>query len=368
MSNATAHQLPLTPLGAGDLIDRTIRLYRRHFLALVRASAPPVCVSVAGAVLLTVASRAFAQTESVEWLMLYGLLLFAALVLMFAGIVLQLVIMGGASHTLVRHLLWGEAVTTRAVYRSVRSRFWGLLGVAILTVSWFLVAAAAALLVFYLIVFAVALVGVVVGAGARTGGQFMIWAAVGIGIVGILGGGFLALWLFFLLAGRAAYVPQVLLVEGRGVFDSISRSVQLAGGNVRRLMAMFLFTTFATYAAIMLLVIPLGWYGYLQGINPSPMYEAEWPVWYAISYQVLTQSSTILLTPVWMLGLSLLYVNERVHREGYDIELMAARVFGHMPSLPDGRATPLAPAIAPERAAAGRADEPDSFKHSMLGL
>jgi len=33
-----------------------------------------------------------------------------------------------------------------------------------------------------------------------------------------------------------------------------------------------------------------------------------------------------------MLGLSLLYVDERVRHEGYDIELMAARQLGELPN------------------------------------
>ncbi len=35
-------------------------------------------------------------------------------------------------------------------------------------------------------------------------------------------------------------------------------------------MAMTFFIIFATYSALMILVIPLGWYGYLNGIDPSP--------------------------------------------------------------------------------------------------
>ena len=34
-----------------------------------------------------------------------------------------------------------------------------------------------------------------------------------------------------------------------------------------------------------------------------------------------------------MLGLSLLYVDERVRHEGYDIELMAARQLGELPDI-----------------------------------
>jgi hypothetical protein len=40
-------------------------------------------------------------------------------------------------------------------------------------------------------------------------------------------------------------------------------------------MAMTLFTTFATYSAMMILVAPLGLYGYLSGINL--MVSTQWP-------------------------------------------------------------------------------------------
>ena len=109
------------------------------------------------------------------------------------------------------------------------------------------------------------------------------------------------------------------MVEGKSVFAAIARSAELARGNVRRLMAMFLFTTFTTYSALMLLLIPLGWYGYLNGVDPFSLVGSDQPVWYAVGYQVVTQLSTILLMPVWVLGLSLLYVDERVRHEGYDI-------------------------------------------------
>jgi hypothetical protein len=144
-----------------------------------------------------------------------------------------------------------------------------------------------------------------------------------------------------------AYVPQAMLVEGRGVFSAISRSFSLASGNVRRLMAMTLFTFFATYSALMLLMIPLGWYGYLNGVDLSP-FGSTWPTWYAIGYQVILQCSQVTLAPIWMLGLSLLYVDERVRHEGYDIELMAARQLPEMPTLP-GVVSPFAPALVTGR-------------------
>ncbi len=65
MTSAVNH-LTLAPLGAGDLIDRAIRLYRRHFMTLVRVCTPPVVVSAVGSILWTMSVRQVPVTES-EW-------------------------------------------------------------------------------------------------------------------------------------------------------------------------------------------------------------------------------------------------------------------------------------------------------------
>ncbi len=168
------------------------------------------------------------------------------------------------------------------------------------------------------------------------------WLTVIIGVIGVIAATIVAVTLFFFLAGRVAYVPQAMLVEGRSVLSAVGRSFSLASGNVKRLMAMALFTFFATYSALALLIIPLGWYGWLNGVDISPF--STWPAWYAIGYQVILQCSHIMLAPIWMLGLSLLYVDERVRHEGYDIELMAAQKLPAMPELP-GVMSPFAPAL-----------------------
>jgi hypothetical protein len=342
-----ASRLSLSPLGAGDLIDRTIRLYRRHFLTLIRTAAPPVVASAVGSVLWTVSTHSIPATESGGRLVLYIGMAVVGWLLLMTGSFFFLLIMGGASRNLVMHLLWDEPVAARTIYRSVRARFWGLVG-ALLLIGFF--AAIVGMIIFVVWIIAVAMI--VGGALAIGGGATWFGGILGILLFLLLTTG--ALFLFFLIVGRAAYVPQVMLVEGRSVFEAIGRSVTLARGNVRRLTAMFLFTTFATYSALMLFIIPLGWYGYLQGINPLSLSQSEWPVWYAVGYQALTQASSILLAPVWMLGLSLLYVDERVRHEGYDIELMAAQRLGEMPLLPGGGLAPLAPAISATPAAAPR--------------
>ena len=313
-------------------------------MALVRASAPPVIVSAAGTVLLTVSVRSMSFTQSGGRLLLYIFLALLGWLMSFLGFLAQLIVMGGASRNLVMHMLLDKPVTARLIYRNVRSRFWKLLLATLAVVLCLIIAAVLATVPATV---ALILMLIVVGILAAFG---LPWLTAIVGIIMYVAIILLWLYVFFLIAGRVAYVPQVLMVEGKGVLDAISRSAELARGNVRRLMGMFLFTGFAGYSAVMLLLVPLGWFAYLNGVNPFEMDATRVPAWYTISSEVLGQVATILLAPVWMMGLSLLYVDERVRHEGYDIELLAAQVFGEMPAVPEGYRAPLAPAIAAPQA------------------
>jgi hypothetical protein len=249
-----------------------------------------------------------------------------------------LIVMGGASRNLVTHLLWNEPVLARSTYAAVRSRFWSLLGATLLMVMWLGVASLVGSFGAY---FVVLFLTIIIFAIAQLVPE---WLTVIVGIIGGVIAVVVFLWLFFFIAGKVAYVPQVLLVEGKRVFESVGRSFSLARGNLRRLMAMTFFIVFATYSALMLLVIPLSVYGYLTGIDPAPWNAEQWPAWYAIAYSIIEPLSSILLAPVWMLGMSLLYVDERVRHEGYDIELMASQRLDPMPQI--DVTSPFAPAIS----------------------
>jgi hypothetical protein len=356
MVTASNAELPLVPLGAGDLIDRAVRLYRRHLLVLIRIAAPPVFISACGSVLWTISWRGFFATPSDLAFVIYIFLSIAAMTLIVGGHIFSLLVMGGASRNLVMHLLSNEPVLARTTYAAVRSRFWSLLGASVIMMLWFGLAFGVAFSGWYFIVIFVSLGAFFLATWAP------VWVSAIVGVIGFLGASALALWLFFFMVGRIAYVPQVMLVEGKRVFESMGRSFTLARGNIRRLMAMTLFITFATYSALMILVIPLGFYGYLNGIDPSPWNGNEWPIWYAIGYSVLEPLSSILLAPVWMLGLSLLYVDERVRHEGYDIELMASQRLDAMPNI--NVTSPFAPAISTFPAPL----PPFAPQGSMLGL
>jgi hypothetical protein len=325
------NQLSLAPLGAGDLIDRAVRLYRRHFMTLIRIAAPPVVITAIGSVLMTISNHSTAArlTGGDVLILLFGFLLWGG------GLLLNVIVMGGAARNLITHLLWNEPFSARATYRNVRARFWGLLGASIIVAIWIFIALLVAILIWALVVQLFIF-------GRYTGAYVNGWFASTLVVIWIVAVTSLAILLFFLMVKFVAYVPQVMMIEGRGVFDSVGRSFGLARGNLRRLMAMFLFYWFATWSALMILIIPLLWYGALQGVNILPTKAITWPMWYAVGYSVITQASAILLAPVWMLGLSLMYVDERVRQEGYDVELIASRQLGAMPTPNAAYAQPMA--------------------------
>jgi hypothetical protein len=293
----------------------------------LRIAALPVVISAIGGVMWTIGWREVSVTSSSVSLAIYVVMMCLGAVLGWGGVLFQVIVMGGATRNLITHLLWGAPVTARTTYRNVKMRFWGLVLAAILIAFAFLVVSLVLLVVFYF-----ALIILVLGVVAMT--QILpSWAVVILAVVASIVLVLSMLAVFFFVMGHLAYVPQVMLVEGKGVFDAIGRSFSLARGHVKRLMGMAIFSVMAGYSALMIMIVPLGLYGYVNGINPFAFSSAEAPAWYAVGYTVLTQVSSIIIAPIWMLGLSLLYVDQRVRREGYDLEVMAARQLGEMPAL-----------------------------------
>ena len=335
--------LALEPLGPGDLIDRAVRFYRKYFWTFILIAAPPVVIGTFISVLWTILGRQLftlgADDMSLENTLYYLFLWFGTIVIWFAETVATLIVMGGAARNFVRHLLFNEAITFTRTYNNAWERLGGLFFASTLIA---LVLGLLGTVIFYiglLIAFFLIALIIYVFEGVAVI-AFVLSLAVG------LAAAFGTVWVFFLAASRLAYVPQVMLVEGQSVFSSISRSASLAGGTVSRLAALFFFTTVAAYSALLLLFVPLAWFAAANGVELMPFGTDVMPAWYEVAYNLIWQISFILLSPVWMIGLCLLYVDQRVRTEGYDIELMAAARLGEIPSVPSTYVNPLHPALA----------------------
>lgn len=357
-SNSSNSSLTLTPLGAGDLIDRAVRFYRQNFWTFVWIASPPILLgtlisigwTIFGRQFLNVGTRGENEILSILYTGFGGLLIF------FLQTVSMLTVMGGASRNFVRHLLFGESITFKETYSNVISRFWGLLAAS--TIIVFVLGIIGAIIFYVGTIIGFLIIAIVTLILSTIPPLLTIVALVLMAII-LFGTG----WVFFLVASRFAYVPQIMLVEGQGVFPAMGRSANLGGANVMRIYSLFIFTFLATISALMLFYIPLSWYAYANGVEVLP-WDIDAPAWYAIANQIIWQASLILLAPILMIGLCLLYVDERVRHEGYDIELMAARNLGEIPSAPVQYANPLQPALATEKLV----NPTDSSNSSMTTL
>jgi hypothetical protein len=145
------------------------------------------------------------------------------------------------------------------------------------------------------------------------------------------------------------------MVEGKGVFNSIGRSFSLASGQLRRIAALILFWIYVSWSVVLLLFLPLGYIS--DWVTP---FSPEQPPWFDIAWQTVTQLSEILLMPIFMIGCTLLYLDSRVRKEGFDVELLANRTLAQPPAPP-----PVYPS-APQWTPAPQPSNP--FAYSILGL
>jgi hypothetical protein len=361
----TSSSITLAPLGAGDLVDRAVRFYRGNFWTFVLIAAPPVVVGTVISVCWTTLGREIfavgSYQDQFEKTLYYLFVWFGNMIIWLAEAAAALVVMGGASRNFVRHLLFGEAVTFKETYRNAWQRLPGLISASLIIT---LLLGFVGFVLFYIgLLVGLLTVGLAVYSFSFSPFvAFIVSLALGLAIA--FGTG----WLFFLLASRLAYVPQVMLVEGSGVFAAMGRSASLASGNVKRLAALFLFSIVAAYSALLLLYVPLAWYAWANGVEFFAFDADAIPAWYEIANQVISQASLILLMPVWMIGLCLLYVDERVRHEGYDIELLAARRLGEIPAVPTDFINPLQPALTNQITPAVISKQKRSSAMSPLGL
>jgi hypothetical protein len=347
----------LMPMSAGDIIDRAVRLYRHNFLVLLRIVLAPSIVAFAGTMLYTIGFRNISLVRGDARLVATGSMIAVGLVLMIIGKASFYAVLGGASRSLVHHFFDGTPLRARDVYQAVRERLWSLIGIII--ILGLLVGIIGAV-IFFIVGF---LFSIYAFFAALMIPSLPFWLQAGLHVIFGIFLVALVIILALLCYSRIVYVPQVLMVEGKSIAGSIGRSFSLAGGEVKRIAAIILFWFYVAWSLWLLLMIPPGWYAYWTGVNISP-FSAEYPFWYQIVQQTLTQLSEILIAPIVMLGFTLLYLDSRVRKEGFDVELLANRVLSAPPewSHPEIIVELYA---APQSAEVSETGEPESEKANI---
>ncbi len=290
--NAPLHFRPLT---FGEVLDGSFTLYRRHFVTmLVTALIPLVPLSLLWGDLFRTMMLAEATGDEAAVARVAGLFMLMALV----GMLAMLVMWAALTRQMAQGYQGGE-VSVGDGYRAGVRALLPLIGVGIV-----LFIGALALAIAFSFVAAI-----VMGAAGAMGEGAAVVVAVLV-LLGILLGEIALAALLF------AIVPAVV-VERRGPFEAIGRSVELAKGALWKIIGIFFITTL-----IMLLpVIGLAFLtGFWASVSTAP--EAA-PTTQIYLQQALSMLIWALVLPFFIGNTVLLYYDRRVRTEAYDLEQAA---------------------------------------------
>jgi hypothetical protein len=254
----------LRPMSLGELLDRSFFLYRKHFALFVGIIALPHLVLLAFQ-LVGVAVRASTVVTFTA----------AGLAWPLAGIVIYLGAVAasqGATVVAVSKVHLGATTSISEAFAGIKGR------------------------ILYL---ALIMIGVGIG--------------IGIGLILLIVPG-------IILALMWAVTIPVAVLEDKGLRDSTSRSAELTKGSRGRIFMIYLLFFVLTYIVYILWEIPiLAAIGLFSRV-PHPL--AALPVWTQIAFPVGTFLSQCLVGPLLTIALSLVYYDQRVRKEAFDLQLM----------------------------------------------
>ncbi len=299
--------IPLRPLVLGDIFDGAFRIIRYNPKATIGAA---VLVSAVAMVLPVVVGLVTGSTgglhldragNGLSHGQLVGLV--AAFGSLFLGTQLQavgLLFVSGMIAHVTSAAAVGRKLTMGEAWAATAGKRWRLLGMAVLL--------GAAVLLAFAVVAGILVVGVLAF-------QAPLGATV---LVGVL----LALALFvgyvlFWVRVRALAVPSLML-EPVGIFGALARAVRLSRQQFWRLLGILLLVGLVVGVAGSILRLPFSIAGQLFLVGSSGYGLAV--------YLLLTAAGTVVssavLQPFQAAVTALLYVDQRIRKEAYDVELL----------------------------------------------
>jgi len=258
----------LRPMSTSELLDRTFFLYRKHFVLFVGIVAVPYLITLAfQLVSLSVHPRRLGPAGSL-WTLIWVCVYLTTLAAAQAGTVVA-----------VSDVHLERPVTIQSALASIKGR---LLKITLIMLAvWVGVGAGLALLVVPGIIFA------------------LMWSL---------------------------SIP-VAVLEGQGLRGATSRSAALTKGNRGRIFVIGVLFVLLVYIVTLIVQVPiLMAVGISHHANPRAI-----PTWYGVLSAVGSFVSNSLVAPLFTIALSLIYYDERVRKEGFDLEFMIASLESPQP-------------------------------------
>jgi hypothetical protein len=313
------------PLNLGEILDRTIQLYRERFLVYLGIAIIPtgVVVVFAGSIFLVLAWFGVWQGNGssaplknpaigVVVVLLVGVLSLVAL----AGLLGVQSLSTAAVNHAVAGALAGRRPTIRGSFAEAWRRSWMYIGLYILqaVIVWI-----APLAVWFV---ALIVLSFMVGAAGRGAPGQAAGAVVGLmTIFGLMAVGGYALWM--LLCSSLAFPSCV--VERIDAWKAFRRSFRLSNGTRGRIFVLYLLGyvlgMVVSMVGFVVLVI-------VMALNPklnSPQNTQTMGMIMMLLFYGLSFAVQALTKPVYAIALMLFYYDQRIRNEGFDIEWMMER-------------------------------------------
>jgi len=296
----------LRPLGIADILDETVEIYKSNFVLLVGISA----FLYVPLLLTNVATNKQPKLDPVhpDMAVAFGYLGFMVLV----GCLYALAswIVTGALAFGISERYLGRQTSIGACYRRILkpSTLFSFLAAGILT-------------------------GLAVGAAFSLWGLVIVVGCFGVGVAAGFGQGlggmsgiialsclvaFLTLPMPLYIALRLPLVGPAFVVEMRGITGSLGRSWGLMKGSMMKAFWLFLLVIVATTLIETIATMPFGMSDIKSIVSATPQSSATT----VLGTIVQTILGTLLL-PITSIVTILLYYDQRIRKEGFDLEVLA---------------------------------------------
>jgi hypothetical protein len=315
----------LRPLTLGEILDRTAELYRTHFLLLAGIA------SVYAGVLLFLsliqigvqeALRANHMASQLVWVTIASILLMWPVIVVVGGIAVA------ANNRAVSWVHLGQTATIRAAYRSILPRLGRYLWLMVITtfVVWLPFGIFYGAYMTFVLLYARPRGIFVQGAAPRDPQAVILFGLVSLLFASLA----LASVVYAVVMGlRYSLAVPACVIEDIKARAALRRSVELSKGSRGRIFLLALL--------VVAIQIGLGLIGQIFFIVATFRNHGVLPVGIRVLQQLVAFCTNTFIGPIYATGFTLFYYDQRVRKEGFDIEwMMQAAGLSPAPELPAG--------------------------------
>jgi hypothetical protein len=318
--DAASRDTALRPMSAGLVLDRTFQIYRSHFVALAG-------IGVLLPALLFLLRLAFvplgypprggaAARDPLAFLTIFLEYIACWILVYMIGHALT----GAATVYAVSKMHLGESVTIAECYRKTLPRFWSVLRIAWNIYLRFAGAGVATYIACVLVVVGWTAVSELAIAGASKG--LLITVAVVLGVAAGLAGLF---WMLYLYAKYCLAVPASV-VENLPARAALKRSRFLAKGSIRKIILI--------YGLMLVLGFVLSIVFWLPGQSYVTLFRGRSYMVAILLRSLGSFFAGVLAGPIGTIAVALMYYDQRVRKEAFDLQWMMESMAQPIPPPP----------------------------------